>query len=105
MSDNLPLSEQFRLVAKRWVEAESAASVLEDTKSAVLSQKMAALGDMPVSKAEMTVKASAEWIEHVHKIIQARKSANLLKVQMEYLRMKNGEWQSSEATRRAEMKL
>jgi hypothetical protein len=105
MSDNLPLSEQFRLVAKKWVVAEAAASLLEDTKSAVLSQQMQALGHMPVSKAEMTVKASAEWGEHVGKIIEARKSANLLKVQMEYLRMKGSEWQSHEATKRAEMKL
>lgn len=105
MSDNLPLSEQFRIVAKKWVDAEAAASILEDTKSAVLSQHMAALGDMPVSKAEMTVKASAEWSVHVEKIVEARKQANLLKVQMEYLRMKSGEWQSAEATKRAEMKL
>lgn len=105
MNENLPLSEQFRLVAKRWVSAEAAASLLEDTKSAVLSQKMAALGDMPVSRAELTVKASTEWVEHVHKIIEARRASNLLKVQMEYLRMKGSEWQSAEATKRAEMKL
>jgi hypothetical protein len=105
MSDNLPISEQYRIVAKRWVDAEAAASILEDTKSAVLSQKMAALGDMPVSKAEMTVKASAEWASHIQEMIEARKQANLLKVQMEYLRMKSGEWQSHEATKRAEMKL
>lgn len=105
MSDNLPISEQYRLVAKRWVDAEAAASVLEDTKSAVLSQKMVALGDMPVSKAEMTVKASDDWKDHVQSIVDARKHANLLKVQLEYLRMKSGEQASFEATRRAEMKL
>lgn len=79
--------------------------MLEDTKSAVLSQKMAALGDMPVSKAEMTVKASAEWKEFIQSMVDARKAANLLKVQLEYLRMRSGEWQSAEATKRAEMKL
>lgn len=105
MSDNLPISEQYRVVAKKWVEAEAAASLLEDTKSAVLSQKMAALGDMPVSKAEMQVKASSDWKEHVAEIINSRKQANLLKVQMEYLRMKGSEWQSAEASKRAEMRL
>lgn len=104
-ANNLPLSEQYRLVAKRWVEAEAAASLLEDTKSAVLSQKMAALGDMPVSRAEMNVKGSAEWVEHVGKIIEARKQANLLKVQLEFIRMQSGEQTSYEATRRAEMKI
>ena len=105
MSDNRPISEQYRVVAKQWVEAEAAASILEDTKSAVLSQQMLALGEMPVSKAEMLTKANPEWIEHVKKITEARSKANLLKVQMEYLRMKSGEQASFEATRRAEMKL
>lgn len=105
MSSNLPISEQYRVTAKRWVDAEAAASLLEGTKSAVLSQKMAALGPIPVSKAEMLVKSSDDWTEHVEKIIEARKAANLLKVQMEYLRMKGSEQASYEATRRAEMKL
>src|SRR5678816_4081521 len=101
---NEPISEQYRVVAKRWVEAEAAASILEDTKSAVLSQQMVALGDMPVSKAEMLTKANPEWTAHVKTIVEARAAANLLKVQMEYLRMKSGEQASFEATRRAEMK-
>jgi hypothetical protein len=105
MTDNLPLSEQFRIVAKKWVDAEAAASIYEDTKSAILSQLMMKHGDMPVSRAEMIVKASEEWDAHVRAIVQSRKDANLLKVHMEYLRMKSGEWQSHEATKRAEMKL
>jgi hypothetical protein len=102
---NEPLSEQYRIVAKRWVDADAAASMLEDTKSAVLSQQMLALGEMPVSKAEMLTKANPEWIDHIKKITEARAAANLLKVQMEYIRMKSGEQASFEATRRAEMKL
>jgi hypothetical protein len=102
---NQPLSEQYRLAAKAWVSLDSAASLLEETKSAVLSQRMTALGTMPVSKAEMTVKASAEWYEHVTKIVAAREAANLAKVKLEWLRMKFSEWQSAEATKRAEMKL
>ena len=103
--DNRPLSEQFRIVAKQWVEADAAASLLEETKSAVLSQRMAALGDVPVSHAERAVKSSPEWEEHVRKIVDARKEANLLKLKMEWLRMRFSEWQSDAATRRAEMRL
>jgi hypothetical protein len=102
---NEPISEQYRIVAKRWVDAEAAASMLEDTKSAVLSQQMLALGEMPVSKAEMLTKANPEWVDHIKKITEARAAANLLKVQLEYLKMKSGEQASFEATRRAEMKL
>lgn len=102
---NLPLSEQYRVTAKEWVEADAAATLLEETKSAVLSQKMAALGDMPVSRAEMQVKASDEWSDHIGQMVKAREQANLLKVKMEWLRMRFSEWQSAEATKRAEMKL
>lgn len=102
---NLPVSEQYRITAKEWVEADSAASLLEETKSAVLSQRMAALGDLPVSRAELTVKASEEWAEFVTRMVKARERANLLKVKLEWLRMKFSESQSEEATRRAEMRL
>ena len=109
MSDNRPISEQFRVVAKSWVDAEAAASLLEDTKSAVLSERMQALlreePGLAVNRAEATVKASDEWKEWITGMIEARKKANLLKVQMEYLRMRSGEQASYEATKRAEMKL
>jgi hypothetical protein len=105
VDSNLPWSEQFRIVAKQWVDADAAATLLEDTKSAVLSERMQALGDMAVSKAEATVKASKEWRDHVAGTVAARKSANRLKVQMEYLRMKFQEWSSENANRRAEMRL
>jgi len=102
---NKPWSEQFRIVAKQWVDADAAASILEDTKSAVLSERMQALGDIPVTKAEAIVKASPEWREHVEKTVNARRQSNRLKVQMEYLRMKFSEWQSHEATKRTEARL
>lgn len=105
MNEHLPYSEQYRIIAKKWVEADAAASILEETKSAFLAQRMAAQGDMPVSKAEMAVKASQEWAEYVESMVNTRKQAALLKAQLEYIRMRFTEHQSKEATRRAEMKL
>lgn len=107
MSDqsNRPLSEQYRLAAKAWVELDAAANLLEETKSAVLSQRMAQQGDMPVSRAELNVKASPEWEEFVTRMVRAREAANLAKVKLEWLRMRFSESQSYEATKRAEMKL
>ena len=102
---NAPLSEQYRVVAKEWVDADAAANLLEEMKSATLSQNMASLGDMPVSKAEMTVKASGNWSTYIESMVEARKRANLLKAKLEYIRMRFSEWQSAEATKRAEMKL
>jgi hypothetical protein len=105
MDSNQPLSEQFRIVAKKWVDADSAASMLEETKSAVLSKWMSEMGDMPVSKAEMSVKASDRWVDYVRSMVEARQQAAMLKVQLEYIRMRFHEWQSHAANRRAEMKL
>lgn len=106
---NLPLSEQYRLVAKKWVDADAAANMLEETKTAMLarlmSQQMVISGDTTVSRAEMQVKASQEWNDFITSMVDARKNAALLKVQLEYIRMQFSEWQSAEATRRAEMKL
>lgn len=103
--DNRPLSELFRLTAKEWVEADAAANLIEECKSATLSQKMADLGDVPVSRAEMTVKASPEWEDYITGMVEARKKANLLKVKLEWLRMRHTEAIGADATRRAEMKL
>jgi hypothetical protein len=105
MNENQPLSEQFRIVAKEWVDADAAASVLEECKTATLSQWMAELGEMPVSKAEMTIKGSGRWKEYIEAMCAARQRANLLKVKLEWLRMRFQEWNSEAATRRAEMKL
>lgn len=104
-NSNLPWSEQYRIVSKSWVDADAAASILEDTKSAVMCERVMALGDMAVNKAEAIVKSSPEWKNHVEAIVKARRAANLLKVQLEYLRMKFSEWQSAEATKRSEMRL
>lgn len=100
-----PISEQFRVVAKVWVELDAAANLLEETKSAVLSQMMAKQGDVPVSRAELNVKASQEWSDHVAKICDARREANLKKVHLEFLRMKHAEWQSMNANHRHEARL
>jgi 23S rRNA maturation mini-RNase III len=99
------LSEQYRMIAKKYVEADAAASILEESKSAVLAQWMADKGDMPVSRAEMIVKASQEWHNYIIEMVSARKQAALLKAQLEYIRMQFSEQQSREATHRAEMKL
>lgn len=98
--DNRPLSEIYLEAAEEWADAEAAAQLLEDTKSAVLSQRMLALGDMAVSKAEMLIKATPDWHDYLKKIVEARHQANLLKVKKEYIDKKFNEWQSQRADER-----
>lgn len=99
------LSEKYRLAAKEWCELDAAANILEEAKSATLSQWMAALGDMPVSKAEMQVKASPEWRGYIENMVTARKEANLARVKVEWIRMRAQEAMSQQANERAEKRL
>ncbi len=105
ISHNQPPSEQYRLAAKTWVDLDGAARLLEETKSAVLSQRQKALGDMPAAHSEREVKSSPEWADYIKRMVDARTAANLAKVRMEWCRMRFSEWISMDATRRAEMKL
>lgn len=100
-----PWSEQFRIVAKNWVELDGAARMLEETKSAVLSQKMKQLGDKPAAHAERDVKASEEWHDFIRQMVEARTAANLARVKMKWCEMKFAETQSVEATARHEARL
>lgn len=105
MNENQPISEQYRITAKKFVDADSAANMLEECKSAFLAKLMTARGDMPVSKAEMQVKASEEWSDYIGKMVRAREQAALLRAQLEFIRMRFAEWQSHNANKRAEMRL
>jgi hypothetical protein len=101
----MALSDKLWEVGQDWADKDAAASMLEEAKSAYLSQMMAKLGDIPVSHAEREVKASDEWMEYITKMVEARKEANLAKLKVDFIRMKSGEQQSKEATARAEMRL
>lgn len=103
--ENRPWSEIFKEAADDWVDKEAAAQLLEDTKSSIMAQKQAALGDIAVNRAEQIVKASDDWMVHINKIIEARRVANAAKVNLEYIRMKFTEWNNAEANHRAEARL
>lgn len=104
-----PISEQFRIVAKQWVDADAAASLMEELKTTTLEKMkndlIARDGPMPDNTATRLAKCDAAWEQYVREMCKHRADANRLKVQMEYIRMKHSEWQSAEATARAERRL
>ena len=100
-----PLSELYRIAAKQWVELDGAARMLEESKTAVLAQRMKALGDIPAAHAEREVKASPQWDEFIRSMVDARTRANLARVKLAWIKMKAAEWQSTEANARMEAKL
>jgi hypothetical protein len=79
--------------------------MLEEGKSAFLSQKMIRLGDVPVSRAELTVKASPEWADYIKKMVRAREQANLARIEAEFLKMRFTEWQAQDANQRQELRM
>jgi hypothetical protein len=105
MESNKPLSEQYAEIGAQWVDADAAASLLEDCKSAFLSQKMQLYGDKPLNRAEAIVKASPEWRDYIEKMVNARKNANILRVKMDTLKMRHQQWIGEDANRRVEARL
>lgn len=104
-----PISEQFRIVAKQWVDADAAASLMEELKTTTLEKMKNDLierdGPMPDNTATRLAKCHPDWEQYLRDMCKHRADANRLKVQMEYIRMKHSEWQSAEATARAERRL
>lgn len=98
-----PISENFRIAAKDWVEKDAAARLLEESKTATLAQRISQQGDIPHNKAERIVKGSEEWADYLGKMVNAKTAANLARVKMQFIHMKFSEQQSKEATRRKEM--
>lgn len=98
-------SEQFRIAAKKWVDADAAARLLEECKSATLSQRKKAFSGVPDSHAEREVKASPEWLEYLSGMVEARTKANYAKVRLEYIRMKFTEQNNKDANVRHELRL
>lgn len=98
-------AHHLREVGERWVDADAAARMYEETKSAILAQKKAELGDIPDNKAERLVKASRFWMEFVTKGVEVRTEANRLKIQLEEIKMRYMISQSRAATERVERKM
>jgi len=84
---------------------DAAASLLENLRSANLSQLMMGNNTDAVSRAEMLARASPQWTEYNEKMVEARRLANLSKVHLEWIRMRFQEQSSAEATARAERRL
>jgi hypothetical protein len=104
-----PISEQFRLVALSFVDAEAAADLREEMKTTTLEQMKTAIiereGPMADNRAERLAKSSQDWIDYIKAMCADRANANKLKYQLEYIRMRFNEWQSHEATARHESRL
>jgi hypothetical protein len=120
-----PLSERYRLLGEQWADADGAANLLEELKTATLEQRktkvimadmeaqraaaipgeITAVREIPDNKAERIVKASPEWESYIRQMCNARAAANKLRVQMEGLKLEHSEWTARDANARHEARL
>lgn len=104
-----PISEQFRIVALQFVDADGAASLLEEMKTTTLAQMKSNLiaeqGEMADLKAERLVKSADDWSAYIREMVGARTKANKLKLQLEFLRMKERELDRASWLQRTEHRM
>ena len=105
MRNDEPISEQYRLAARDWVDMDAAARMLEEGKSAYIAQQIDKLGDMPHAKADRMVRAGKPYSDYIKNMVNAKTAANRQKVELDYLRMRHMENVSAEANVRSERKL
>lgn len=104
-----PLSEEFRIVAKQYADADAAASLMEELKGPTLAKMISDLvAEMPgtsEARAERMAKASSDWLEYLKTMCASRATATKLRLQLEWVRMRHREWVGADANKRHEAKL
>lgn len=92
-------------LGKIWADLDHAQRLLEKTKDTVFAKlvfERVEAGESR-SKAELAVKASDAWENHIYATVAARHQANLAKVAYEAAKAEYEALRTAEATRRVEM--
>lgn len=103
------LSEQYRLAAETWYDADRAAHLLEELKSATLESLkgdfIKADPKLDENRAERLAKTSPEWRSYIERMVRSRAAANKARARMKQLEMMHSEWLMKNAAARAERKM
>jgi hypothetical protein len=105
---NAPWSERYAKLAPEWNDADKAASLLETTRTSVRDKMVLQMRDekgVSWEEAKIRVNASDEWSAFNKVMVEARSRALLLKARIEYIRMRQWEEQSENASKRVEMRM
>lgn len=100
-----PLHEQFRLLGEKWANQEGEARGAEELRKVILSELVNHSAHTTLGKAEHEARASLRYKTHIQEMVKARTEANILKAQLNAMEMRFEMWRSSNATKRAEMRL
>lgn len=88
-----------------WADAESAASLLEETKKSVLAKLMNDADATSIAGKEMHALASDEYADFISGMVRARAAATKARVRYDSAKVLAELRRSEESTRRAEMNL
>ena len=98
---------QMQHLGNKWADAHAEAEMLEEAKKCVLSTitlHYITDGETKAS-AEVRAYASQEYQDHIKKMVEARRKANVLKIELESTKTHLNLTRTYEATRREEMKM
>ena len=99
---------QMQHLGSKWADLHAEAELLEESKKCVLAtitlHFMNVEGDTK-SSGEAKALAAPEYIEHVKKMVEARRRANQAKVEFEGIKTHMNLTRTYEASRRAEMQM
>jgi len=102
------LSAEISRVGTDWVQKKHAADLLDKSTKAVLAQitnrMRQADPDLTRKEAEDLALGSDDYLSHVYATVDARRDANLARVQLDALNAMVEAIRSAEATKRAEMR-
>jgi hypothetical protein len=101
------IAERLASAGEEWADKEAAASLLEDTRKRVRAQVAVAhiAEGASAAKAELLAEASDQYHEHLQAMVEARKAANIARVNYDAGKTWTDLVRTQEATKRAEMNL
>lgn len=101
------IASRIAEAGREWSEKECAAQMLEETRRSVraqiASEHISDLGS--VAKAELLAEASAKYREHIKAMVEARKQANIAKVNYDTGKLWTDLVRTREASERAAMQM
>jgi lysophospholipase L1-like esterase len=94
-------------LGSRWADLHAEAELLEESKKCVLASITLLFMNEGENKSASETRAFAapEYVEHVRKMVEARRKANQAKVEFEGIKTHMNLTRTYEATRRAEMQM
>ena len=98
---------QMQHLGQKWADAHAEAEMLEEAKKCVLATiTLHYIGDGGTkAAAEVQAYASQEYQDHIKRMVEARRRANLAKIELESIKTHLNLTRTYEATRREEMKM